>query len=247
MRAAATLIPAAILLLAGLVAMDDGPVRARPEFARREAKACGFCHINPRGGGPRNRTGQEYARNNFSFPAKQGDLRDFRAKDRAAMVEVRKMLDAQHIPAAITKLSRMQRSVKGAAAKQVVRSELHTLDVKGEEVLGRARLLMRKKKYEEAVELLCMLALEYKGLSINAEAKAELKDLRRSREHKQLVRKEENEAKARRLYLDAALHRSNNKLKQAEAVLQKVLERYPGTRAAKQATEELKKLPPKPA
>ena len=247
MRAAATLIPAALLLVAGLVALEDGPAQARPEFARREMKACGFCHINPRGGGPRNRTGQEYARNNFAFPVKQGDLRDFKAKDRAAMVEVRKMLDLQHIPAAITKLSRMRRSVKGDAAKQVVRKELHTLDVKGEEVLGRARLLMRKQKHKEAVELLCMLALEYKGLSINADAKAELKDLKRSPEHKQLVGKEENEAKARLLYLDAALHRSNGKLKQTEAVLLKVGVRYPGTRAAKQASEELKKLPPKPA
>ena len=78
------------------------------------------------------------------------------------------------------------------------------------------------------------------------EAKAELKDLRRSREHKQLVGKEEHEAKARLLYLDAALHRSNGKLKRTEAVLHKLVERYPGTRAAKQATEELKKLPPEP-
>ena len=85
MRAALT------LLLLALVAQEAD---ARPPFARREQKACGYCHINPRGGGARNQTGLLYARNEFSFPPRKGNLNTFtRAKDRAAMVRARKLMD----------------------------------------------------------------------------------------------------------------------------------------------------------
>jgi hypothetical protein len=242
---AASLTSIALLIAAGLLVGDRRPAEARPEFARREGKACGFCHINPRGGGPRNQTGQEYARNDFRFPVKMGGLRDFRPRDRDAMVEVRRMLDVQHIPAAITKLSRMKRSVKGDAAKRLVQNELHSLDVKGEEVLGEARLRLRKKdaeKHREAVELLCMLVVEYRGLSIYDAAKEELRELRRDPAFKELVRREEKEAKARRLYLDAVLHRARGDFKKAATVYRKVVERHAGTRAEKRAARELKKL-----
>jgi hypothetical protein len=39
-------------------------------FAKKEGKACAFCHINPKGGGPRNPTGRDYEANGYAFAVK---------------------------------------------------------------------------------------------------------------------------------------------------------------------------------
>lgn len=44
-----------------------GAALARPEFAQKEKKLCAFCHVDPSGGGPRNRRGQYYDRNGHSL------------------------------------------------------------------------------------------------------------------------------------------------------------------------------------
>ncbi len=41
---------------------------ARPEFATELEKACSFCHLDPAGGGPRNRIGEIFEENYFEFP-----------------------------------------------------------------------------------------------------------------------------------------------------------------------------------
>ena len=41
---------------------------ARPEFATELGKECSFCHIDPAGGGPRNRIGEIFEENYFEFP-----------------------------------------------------------------------------------------------------------------------------------------------------------------------------------
>ena len=41
---------------------------ARPEFATELNKECSFCHLDPAGGGPRNRTGEIFEENYFEFP-----------------------------------------------------------------------------------------------------------------------------------------------------------------------------------
>ena len=43
-------------------------VEARPEFAAELDKDCNFCHIDPAGGGPRNRVGEIFEENYFEFP-----------------------------------------------------------------------------------------------------------------------------------------------------------------------------------
>ena len=43
-------------------------VEARPEFATELDKECSFCHIDPAGGGPRNRIGEIFEENYFEFP-----------------------------------------------------------------------------------------------------------------------------------------------------------------------------------
>ena len=41
---------------------------ARPEFATELEKECSFCHLDPAGGGPRNRIGEIFEENYFEFP-----------------------------------------------------------------------------------------------------------------------------------------------------------------------------------
>ncbi len=43
-------------------------VEARPEFATELGKECSFCHLDPAGGGPRNRLGEIFEENYFEFP-----------------------------------------------------------------------------------------------------------------------------------------------------------------------------------
>jgi hypothetical protein len=40
---------------------------ALPAYAAKEGKACGFCHLNPAGGGERNATGKKYEANGHTF------------------------------------------------------------------------------------------------------------------------------------------------------------------------------------
>jgi len=227
-----------VLLAAAVLVADATPVSARPPFARREGKACGYCHINPRGGGPRNRRGLLYARNEFSFPVEAGNLNAFeRERDREAMVRANRLIDLDHTPAALKQLERLARAVRNdQAAKKLVEEKLHELDVKGTEILGQARLLLRKndaKARAEGVELLVLLESEYKGLDVYEQAKDDLKEVKRNKEFREIVRREEREAKARELWLDAQRANVDGKPDKAETLLGKLQEKYPDSRAAK--------------
>ncbi len=57
---------AAAVLLAGLVAAPRSAT-ALPAYSQKEGKACGYCHVNPAGGGPRNAKGQQYEANGHKF------------------------------------------------------------------------------------------------------------------------------------------------------------------------------------
>jgi hypothetical protein len=58
------LVAAAILALA-LGGQRDA--RAFPTFAKKENKKCGFCHVNPSGGGKRNAAGNYYKAHGLSL------------------------------------------------------------------------------------------------------------------------------------------------------------------------------------
>ena len=57
---------AAAVLLAGLVAAPRSAT-ALPAYAAKEGKACGYCHVNPAGGGPRTAKGKQYEANGHKF------------------------------------------------------------------------------------------------------------------------------------------------------------------------------------
>jgi hypothetical protein len=40
---------------------------ALPAYSQKEGKPCGYCHVNPAGGGPRNAKGKQYEANGHKF------------------------------------------------------------------------------------------------------------------------------------------------------------------------------------
>lgn len=230
-----------LVAFAAILFVGSKPAKARPEFARRETKACGFCHINPRGGGPRNERGLEYARNNFKFPPRKGEAGgEMRPADKEAFARVDRLMDLDHVPAAVAQLRRLSKAgKKDDPARRVADQRIHDLEVKGTEILGRARLLVRGEGPDEGVELLVLLAADYKDLEVGKEAQSDLRELRRDPEHKERIVREERESKAHLAYLDALLHRAEGRAEQAEKALRSVVETYPGTRAAKLAAAAL--------
>jgi hypothetical protein len=63
---------AAALAVGGMLTIA-APKRAAatPAFAASTGKACGACHQNPAGGGPRNALGDAFAANGHKLPAKK--------------------------------------------------------------------------------------------------------------------------------------------------------------------------------
>ena len=47
------------------------PAAALPAYAASTGKACGACHANPAGGGPRNAFGEAFAANGHKLPGKK--------------------------------------------------------------------------------------------------------------------------------------------------------------------------------
>ena len=68
-----TLLPRILVVLALIASLWVSPffprvADSRPEFATELEKECSFCHIDPAGGGPRNRIGEIFEENYFEFP-----------------------------------------------------------------------------------------------------------------------------------------------------------------------------------
>jgi hypothetical protein len=57
---------AGIIAAAALVATPQ-KAQALPQYAAKEGKPCGYCHVNPAGGGPRNAKGKQYQANGHKF------------------------------------------------------------------------------------------------------------------------------------------------------------------------------------
>lgn len=58
---------AAAAIAIGLFGLSGGAAHAFPKFAKAESKPCGYCHVNPAGGGERNYRGLFYKTNGLSF------------------------------------------------------------------------------------------------------------------------------------------------------------------------------------
>lgn len=53
-------------LLTGLLVAPRS-ANALPAYAQKEGKPCGYCHVNPAGGGERNAKGKQYEANGHKF------------------------------------------------------------------------------------------------------------------------------------------------------------------------------------
>ncbi len=60
-------IVAAAFVLAATLVVAPKSASALPAYAAKEGKACGYCHVNAAGGGPRNAKGKQYEANGHSF------------------------------------------------------------------------------------------------------------------------------------------------------------------------------------
>lgn len=56
---------AAVVLAMAIAA--PRPAQATTAYAAKEGKACGYCHVNAAGGGPRNDAGKKYEANGHKF------------------------------------------------------------------------------------------------------------------------------------------------------------------------------------
>ncbi len=54
-------------LAIALLMAASAPSHATPAYAAKEKKACGYCHVNAAGGGPRNARGKKYEANGHKF------------------------------------------------------------------------------------------------------------------------------------------------------------------------------------
>ena len=54
------------VMFAALVAVPRSAT-ALPAYTQKEGKPCGYCHVNPTGGGPRTEKGKEYQANGHKF------------------------------------------------------------------------------------------------------------------------------------------------------------------------------------
>jgi hypothetical protein len=62
---------AAALIGGALTIAAPKSADALPAYAAATGKACGACHQNPAGGGPRNAFGEAFAANGHKLPAKK--------------------------------------------------------------------------------------------------------------------------------------------------------------------------------
>jgi len=63
----------AVALLVGLVTFAaPRPAAALPAYAQKTHLACGRCHVNPAGGGPRTAFGKAFAANGHKLPSAAG-------------------------------------------------------------------------------------------------------------------------------------------------------------------------------
>ena len=56
-----------IFVVAAAVIVAPRHAAALPAYAAKEGKACGYCHVNPAGGGERNAMGKKYEAGGHSF------------------------------------------------------------------------------------------------------------------------------------------------------------------------------------
>jgi len=62
---------AAVLMMGAAIFVARSPATAKPEFAAQTGFPCAKCHVDAKGGGPRNAYGNAFEKNGFKVPGKK--------------------------------------------------------------------------------------------------------------------------------------------------------------------------------
>lgn len=244
-------LPAAVVLVAAIAGMPRG-AQARPEYARKEGKACAFCHVDGRGGGARNPKGMEYEKNGFTFPgAPKGYGEDEAFSTPAngtAFYFVREAIDLGHYGDALRRLKLLQpkEKAKGPAAQRILNAYAQ-IDGRGRDLAKVARDAIANGQVKEAAEHVARLEVEFRGREPGKEVarlRAEVAKLPGGKEADAAAKA----AQPQRLqWLDAQMKEVEGDPEGAKRLLADLLAKHPQGPYAAQARARLEALNAPPA
>ena len=141
---------------------------AKPEFAKKEGKDCAFCHVNPRGGGPRNDKGNEYQKNGFKFPVEKkgyGEDGAFSTESAGkAFARVRDAIGLTFWSDALRRIAEIKpKEKKGTKGADLLLNTETSIDARGKDLVVVAKDAVQGGKVAEAAEALARLETEFKG------------------------------------------------------------------------------------
>jgi hypothetical protein len=253
MRGVLLSVPAAVALVAGFVVA--GPVEraeAKPEYARKEGKACSFCHVNARGGGDRNAKGMEYERNGLKFPGAPTGYGEDDAFSSAAngtsFYYVREAIDLGHYSDALRRLKAVQgrEKPKGPAAQKILNAYAQ-LDGRGRDLLKVARDAVANGQLKEAAEALARVENDFRGREPAkevAKVRAEVLKLPGGKEADAAAKAIQPQ---RLLWLDALMKQVEGETEAAKRLLSDLLAKHPQGPFAAQAKAKIEELSLPPA
>lgn len=161
------------LVVAGhLVGAPVPAAHAKPEFAKKEGKACGFCHMNPKGGGALAAKGLEYKQNGLKFPVVGfGEDAAFTTEAAGkAFALVRKAIDVGHFADALRRIGEIRAKEKKGPGAQLLLNTETQLDNRGRDLLRVAKDAIQGGKVPEAAEALARVETEFRGREAGREA-----------------------------------------------------------------------------
>jgi hypothetical protein len=246
-----TVLPIAIAALAaGMAVTAAAPgVEARPEYAKKEGKDCSFCHVNPKGGGPRTPKGDEYAKNGHKFPP-QGYGQDSAFTTEAngkAFELVKKAMELEHWLDALTRIKELKSKEKKGPAAQLLLNTENQVDGKGDDLAKSAREAVTSGKVQEASEALVRVETEFKGRRAGPGATKIRSDLEKLPGAKEALEAAKALETQRLLWLDASMKEAAGDVPSAIRLLTDLLAKFPGgpfSTDAKTKLDALKAAPP---
>jgi hypothetical protein len=255
--AARLLVPAlAVLVVAVVSTARPRAAEARPEFSRREGKDCRYCHVNPRGGGPRNPKGQEYERNGFTFrtagsaPKGYGEDDAFTTEANGqAFWLARQAIALEHWGDALRRLLALQKKETKGPGAQLVVNTIGQVDGRGRDLARAAKEALAAGKAPEAAEALARLEAEFKGRDAAKEVPRIRAELQRLPDAKAAIATAVAVETQRLAFRDALMKDVEGDTPGAIAALEAFVHKYPDGPFAAEArakAEELRRPPADP-
>lgn len=247
------LVPAAVVLAAAavvsVVLVPPPTAEAKPAYSQKEGKPCGFCHTNPRGGGPRNEKGEEYQRDGFKFaaaPAGKGYGEDeaFKSQVNADRYEfARAALQNEHYADAFRRLAelKLREDKKGTGYQKAINLEA-IVEGKGRDLVRAAKEAIQGGKAAEAADALARVELEFKGRDAAKEVAARRAELLKLPGGKEADAKARIDAPQRVRFLDARMKEVEGDDPAAMKILEDMLTKWPDGRFATDAKTKLDEL-----